>query len=41
VLLIDSRTLVIAEADGVIEFVDSTKIVVRYELDDDQLVVTF
>ena len=38
---VDSRTLVIAEADGVVEFVDSTKIVVRYTLDDDQLAVSF
>ena len=38
---VDSRTLVIAEADGAIEFVDSTKIIVRYNLNDDQMAVTF
>ena len=29
---VDSRTLVIAEADGVIELVDATKIIVTYNL---------
>ncbi|MFD1143843.1 DNA-directed RNA polymerase subunit beta [Larkinella insperata] len=38
---IDSRALVIAEEDGVIDFVDSTKIVVRYDLADDQRLVSF
>ncbi len=37
----DSRALVVAEANGVIEFVDSTKIVVRYELTDNQRLVSF
>ncbi|MBN8826391.1 MULTISPECIES: DNA-directed RNA polymerase subunit beta [unclassified Spirosoma] len=38
---VDSRTLVIAEADGVIEFVDATKIVVRYDLGEEELAVSF
>ncbi|RYZ69269.1 MAG: DNA-directed RNA polymerase subunit beta, partial [Proteobacteria bacterium] len=38
---IDSRALVIAEENGVIEFVDSTKIVVRYDLADDQRLISF
>ncbi|MBC7921828.1 MAG: DNA-directed RNA polymerase subunit beta [Ferruginibacter sp.] len=38
---LDSRALVIAEEDGVIEFVDSTKIVVRYNLTEDQKLVSF
>ncbi|MCU0352764.1 MAG: DNA-directed RNA polymerase subunit beta [Cytophagales bacterium] len=37
----DSRALVVAEASGVIEFVDATKIVVRYDLTDDQRLVSF
>ncbi|WP_246168841.1 DNA-directed RNA polymerase subunit beta [Rudanella paleaurantiibacter] len=38
---VDSRALYIAEANGVVEFVDSTKIMVRYELDADSRLVTF
>ncbi|MEZ0540836.1 DNA-directed RNA polymerase subunit beta [Fibrella arboris] len=38
---VDSRALVIAETDGVIDFVDSTKIIVRYNLDKDTSLVTF
>ncbi len=38
---VDSRALVVAEADGMIEFVDATKIVVRYELSHDELAVSF
>lgn len=38
---IDSRALVIAEGDGVIDFVDSTKIVVKYDLSDDEKLVSF
>ncbi len=35
----DSRVLVVAEGDGVVEFVDSTKIVIRYHrLEEDRLV---
>lgn len=37
----DSRALVVAEENGVIEFVDSTKIVLRYDLTDDQRLVSF
>ncbi len=37
----DSRALVVAEANGIIEFVDSTKIVVRYDLTDNQRLVSF
>lgn len=38
---VDSRALYIAEADGVVEFVDSTKIMVRYDLASDERLVTF
>ncbi len=38
---VDSRALYIAEADGVVEFVDSTKIMVRYNLAADDRLVTF
>jgi len=38
---IDSRALVIAEGDGVIDFVDSTKIVVKYDLSEDEKLVSF
>ncbi|MBI9033975.1 MAG: DNA-directed RNA polymerase subunit beta [Bacteroidales bacterium] len=35
----DSRVMVVAEGDGIVEFVDSTKIVIRYHrLEDDRLV---
>jgi DNA-directed RNA polymerase subunit beta len=37
----DSRALVIAEENGVVEFVDSTKIVMRYDLTEDQKLVSF
>ncbi|MBC5992913.1 DNA-directed RNA polymerase subunit beta [Pontibacter cellulosilyticus] len=38
---IDSRALVIAEGEGVIDFVDATKIVVKYDLSDDEKLVSF
>ncbi|WP_421763155.1 DNA-directed RNA polymerase subunit beta [Ekhidna sp.] len=38
---LDSRALIRAEGDGVIEYVDATKITVRYSLDDDQQVISF
>ncbi|GAA4433594.1 DNA-directed RNA polymerase subunit beta [Pontibacter saemangeumensis] len=38
---IDSRALVIAEGEGVIDFVDSTKIVVKYDLSEDEKLVSF
>jgi len=37
----DSRTLLMAEEDGIIEFVDSSKIVVRHYLTEDQKSVDF
>ncbi|WP_276497749.1 DNA-directed RNA polymerase subunit beta [Pontibacter litorisediminis] len=38
---IDSRALVIAEGDGVIDFVDANKIVVKYDLSDEEKLVSF
>ncbi len=38
---IDSRALVIAEGDGVIDFVDANKIVVKYDLTDEEKLVSF
>ncbi|MEP0986710.1 DNA-directed RNA polymerase subunit beta [Ekhidna sp.] len=38
---LDSRALIRAEGDGVIEYVDATKITVKYSLDDDQQVISF
>ncbi|MCP2042491.1 DNA-directed RNA polymerase subunit beta [Pontibacter sp. HSC-36F09] len=38
---IDSRALVIAEGDGVIDFVDANKIVVKYDLTEDEKLVAF
>ncbi|MDN5205165.1 DNA-directed RNA polymerase subunit beta [Fulvivirgaceae bacterium BMA10] len=38
---LDSRTLVRAEADGVVDSVDSTKIVLRYDLSDDHRLTSF
>jgi DNA-directed RNA polymerase subunit beta len=40
-IAVDSRALYIAEANGVVEFVDSTKIMVRYDLGSDERLVTF
>ena len=37
----DSKQLVIAEADGVVEYVDGKKIVVRYELTEEQIFLSF
>ncbi|MDQ1086447.1 MULTISPECIES: DNA-directed RNA polymerase subunit beta [unclassified Siphonobacter] len=37
----DSRAMVAAEGDGVIESVDATKIVVRYDLTDEEKLVSF
>ncbi|MDX2188295.1 MAG: DNA-directed RNA polymerase subunit beta [Bacteroidota bacterium] len=37
----DSRTLVVAEGDGTIDFVDSKKITVKYDLTEDQKFVSF
>ncbi|MCX2738487.1 DNA-directed RNA polymerase subunit beta [Pontibacter anaerobius] len=38
---IDSRALVIAEGDGEIDFVDANKIVVKYDLSDEEKLVSF
>jgi len=37
----DSRTMVVAEGDGVIEYVDANKIQVRYDWSEDQMLVNF
>lgn len=37
----DSRALVIAEENGVVDFVDATKIVMRYDLTEDDRLVSF
>ncbi len=36
----DSRTLIVADGEGVIEYVDAQKIVVNYEWSDNQRLVT-
>ncbi|GAA0891412.1 DNA-directed RNA polymerase subunit beta [Fulvivirga kasyanovii] len=38
---LDSRALILAEADGEVEFVDAKKIVVKYDMDEDDLLVNF
>jgi len=38
---IDSRALLIAEADGVVEYVDAKKITIKYDLTSDDLLVNF
>jgi len=38
---IDSRGLILAEGNGVVEFVDATRIVVKYDMDDDELLISF
>lgn len=38
---IDSRTLVVAEGEGVVEYVDSFKIIVKYDLTEEQKLVSF
>jgi DNA-directed RNA polymerase subunit beta len=40
-IAIDSRALILAEANGVIEFVDAKKITVRYEVSEEQQMVRF
>lgn len=37
----DSRTLITAEMDGVVDFVDSRKIIIRYDLSDDKKLTSF
>lgn len=38
---IDSRALVIAEGEGIIDFVDATKIVVKYDLTEEEKLIAF
>jgi len=38
---LDSRALILAEGSGVVEYVDATKIVVRYDLSKDEQMVSF
>jgi DNA-directed RNA polymerase subunit beta len=38
---LDSRTLILAEKDGVVDYVDANKIVIRYEYNEDELLVSF
>ena len=38
---LDSRSLVVAEGDGVIEYVDAKKVVVKYDLTSDEKIVSF
>ena len=38
---LDSRTLIVAEADGVIEYVDSIKIVVKYDMTPNEYLISF
>ncbi len=38
---LDSRALILAEKDGVVEYVDAKKIVVRYGLSDDEMLISF
>jgi len=37
----DSRTLIVAEGAGEVEFVDASKIVIKYDLSDDQKMINF
>jgi DNA-directed RNA polymerase subunit beta len=38
---LDSRSLILAEEDGVVEFVDANKITIKYDLSDDQKLISF
>ena len=38
---LDSRSLILAEEDGVVDFVDATKIVMKYDLTEDQKLTSF
>ncbi|MCU4154438.1 DNA-directed RNA polymerase subunit beta [Carboxylicivirga sp. A043] len=40
-LIQDSRTHIVAEGDGVVEYVDADEIVIRYDLTDDERFVSF
>ncbi|QMU30283.1 DNA-directed RNA polymerase subunit beta [Adhaeribacter radiodurans] len=38
---IDSRTLIVAEGSGIVEYVDANKVVVKYDLSEDDKLVSF
>jgi DNA-directed RNA polymerase subunit beta len=38
---LDSRTLILAEKDGVVDYVDANKIIIRYEYSEDELLTSF
>jgi len=38
---VDSRSLIIAEANGIVDYVDARKITIKYDLTDDELLVNF
>jgi len=38
---IDSRSLIIAEGDGVVDSVDANRIIIKYDLNEDELAVSF
>ncbi|ELR69698.1 DNA-directed RNA polymerase beta subunit [Fulvivirga imtechensis AK7] len=38
---LDSRALILAEGDGVVEFVDAKKIVVKYDMNEDDILINF
>ncbi|MEO0552439.1 MAG: DNA-directed RNA polymerase subunit beta [Bacteroidota bacterium] len=38
---LDSRSLVLAEGEGVVEFVDATRIVIKYDMGEDDLLISF
>ncbi len=37
----DSRQLILAEADGIVEYVDANKIIIRYDLSDEEVFTSF
>ena len=38
---LDSRALILAEENGIVEFVDANRIIVRYDMDEDDLLISF
>ncbi|TRX55584.1 DNA-directed RNA polymerase subunit beta [Fulvivirga sp. M361] len=38
---LDSRALVLAEENGIVEFVDAKRIIVKYDMDEDDLLISF
>ncbi|MEM6523025.1 MAG: DNA-directed RNA polymerase subunit beta [Bacteroidota bacterium] len=38
---LDSRSLVLAEGNGIVEFVDATRIVIKYDMNEDDLLISF